>query len=145
LESVTDHSLDPVQRQVVVGSLVTPYVGSTPGTPVMFNLPNSLEVVRGLANTTTYTFTVSAVTQAGAGAPSSPSNAVTPLASLRQAGAQSPQASPGSRGASQQSPALSPPPPRTATLPRAGTSSGVQATNYPYLFVLRSPAQSCFA
>lgn len=61
---------------------VTPYVGTTaqPATTVTGNPPPLTATVNGLANGTTYTFTVTATNAAGSSPPSSPSNAVTPAA-----------------------------------------------------------------
>jgi Fibronectin type III domain/Putative Ig domain len=63
----------------VSGYVVTPYIGATAQPPV--DVGNVLStVVAGLANGTTYTFTVAATNSAGTGLSSPPSNAVTPIA-----------------------------------------------------------------
>ncbi len=61
----------------ITGYVVTPYTGSTAGTPVTVGDVTSA-AVDGLANGTRYTFTVRAVNAAGTGAASAASNAVTP-------------------------------------------------------------------
>lgn len=95
----------------VTGYVVTPYVnGVTPGTPVTFNQQNLMEVVFGLTNGVTYTFTVAAVNAAGPGLVSSPSNSVVPNASLRQPAAQGASSVPPRGTTVQSSPAPSPPP-----------------------------------
>jgi hypothetical protein len=59
---------------------VTPFIGSTPQTPVTVtgSPPATSTTVTGLTNGTSYTFTVSATNANGTGPASSPSNAVTP-------------------------------------------------------------------
>ena len=59
---------------------VTPFVGSTPQTPVTVsgNPPATSVTVGGLTNGTAYTFTVAATNAIGTGAPSAASSAVTP-------------------------------------------------------------------
>ncbi len=63
----------------ITGYAVTPYIGSTPQAPTVFNSPATVETVSGLTNATTYTFKVAAVNAVGTGAQSAPSNAVTPV------------------------------------------------------------------
>jgi hypothetical protein len=94
----------------ITGYVVTPYIGGVAGTPVTFMQPNLMEVVQGLTNGTTYTFTVKAVNAAGSGSESGHSNSATPDAALRQASAQGAASSPVPRGpASQSGSAPSPP------------------------------------
>jgi hypothetical protein len=63
----------------ITGYTVTPYVGSTAGTPVQVsNGSASSATVTGLTNGTAYTFTVSATNGVGTGPASGASNAVTP-------------------------------------------------------------------
>jgi hypothetical protein len=132
----------------ITGYLVTPYVGSTPQTPALFNLTNTLEVIFGLTNGTAYTFTVASIDHSGPGSPSGPSNAVTPLATLRQPAAQGPGSSPESRTAVPQSSPAPSPSPRVGSQhmvdPLASGSSSTPAPTNPmprlswtYLLVLR--------
>jgi hypothetical protein len=67
---------------IVTSYTVTPYTGSTAGTPVTVanNTPNASTTITGLTSGTTYTFTVSATNSVGTSAESAPSNAVTPQA-----------------------------------------------------------------
>jgi len=55
---------------------VTPYIGTTAGTPVPVSAPANSATVTGLANGTTYTFQVTATSSIGTGQPGT-SNAVT--------------------------------------------------------------------
>jgi Domain of unknown function (DUF4082)/Fibronectin type III domain/Bacterial Ig domain len=57
---------------------ITPYVGTTPQTPTTVAAPASSKTITGLTGGTSYTFTVTAINEGGAGPESSPSNAVTP-------------------------------------------------------------------
>jgi hypothetical protein len=62
----------------LTGYVVTPYVGAVAQTPVPFASTATTQVVTGLVNGTTYTFTVAATNSVGTGAESEPSNPVTP-------------------------------------------------------------------
>jgi hypothetical protein len=63
----------------ITGYTVTPYVGSTAGTPVQVSDGSATSAtVTGLTNGTGYTFTVSATNGVGTGPASAASNAVTP-------------------------------------------------------------------
>jgi hypothetical protein len=62
----------------ITGYTVTPYVGSTAQTPLEVGAGATSAIVKGLTNSTSYTFTVTASNTVGSGAPSSASNAVTP-------------------------------------------------------------------
>ncbi|RLK61715.1 fibronectin type III domain protein [Actinokineospora cianjurensis] len=62
----------------ITGYTVTPYIGSTPQTPVA--VTGTSAQVTGLTNGTSYTFRVTATNAIGTSAPSTPSNAVTPSA-----------------------------------------------------------------
>jgi hypothetical protein len=66
----------------ITGYTVTPYAGSTAGTPVDVGASTTSTRVTGLANNTAYTFTVKAKNGTGTGPESAASNAVTPLASI---------------------------------------------------------------
>ena len=91
--------------------VVTPFVnGVTPLPSVTFHQPNTLEIVVGLTNGVTYTFTVTAGNGLGWGPASGPSNSVTPDASLQPASTQSSPQSPGARGVNLSSPAPTPSP-----------------------------------
>ena len=61
----------------ITGYTVTPYVGSTAGTPVQVGASATSATITGLTNGTAYTFAVSATNSVGTGAPGT-SNAVTP-------------------------------------------------------------------
>ena len=61
----------------LTGYVITPYVGTTAQTPVHVGVVLT-DLVTGLVNRTTYTFTVSATDSVGTGTPSSHSGAVTP-------------------------------------------------------------------
>jgi hypothetical protein len=63
----------------VTGYVVTPYIGSEPQTPAIFDSASTSETVFGLHNGTTYTFTVAAVSALGTGPRSEPSGPATPL------------------------------------------------------------------
>ena len=67
---------------LITSYTVTPYAGSTAGTPVPVanQSPNESTTITGLTSGTTYTFTVSATNSVGTSAPSAHSNAVTPQA-----------------------------------------------------------------
>ncbi len=67
---------------IITSYTVTPYAGSTAGTPVTIanQSPNESTTITGLTSGTTYTFTVSATNSVGTSAASAPSNAVTPQA-----------------------------------------------------------------
>jgi titin len=62
----------------ITGYVVTPYIGAVAQSPVPFNSTATSQVVTGLTNGTTYTFTVAAVNGVGTGPESAASNAVTP-------------------------------------------------------------------
>jgi hypothetical protein len=66
----------------ITGYTVTPYVGGTAQTPttVSGSPPSPTATINGLANGTTYTFTVTATNAVGTGPASAASNAVTPIA-----------------------------------------------------------------
>jgi hypothetical protein len=65
----------------ITGYAVTPYVGGTAQDPHTFASPATSEVVGGLANGVTYSFTVTAINAVGSGPPSASSSPVTPVAS----------------------------------------------------------------
>jgi N,N-dimethylformamidase beta subunit-like protein/uncharacterized protein DUF4082/fibronectin type III domain protein/Big-like domain-containing protein len=62
----------------ITGYRITPYVGSSTQAATTVTAPASSASVTGLANGTTYTFTVAAISSAGPGAESAPSSPVTP-------------------------------------------------------------------
>jgi Domain of unknown function (DUF4082)/Fibronectin type III domain/Bacterial Ig domain len=62
----------------ITGYTVTPYVGTTAGTPVKVGASARSAIVTGLANGTSYTFEVSATNSIGTGPQSAASAAVTP-------------------------------------------------------------------
>lgn len=62
----------------ITGYTVTPYTGTTAGTPVQIGPSATSANVAGLANGTAYTFTVSATNATGSSQPSAASAAVTP-------------------------------------------------------------------
>jgi hypothetical protein len=57
---------------------VTPYIGNSPQPPITFDSTATTQVITGLTNGDTYTFTVAAINAVGIGAYSTASNAVTP-------------------------------------------------------------------
>ncbi len=59
---------------------ITPYIGTSAGTPVTVPATSSSKTLTGLTAGSTYTFVVTAVNEAGAGPDSAHSNAVTPTA-----------------------------------------------------------------
>jgi Domain of unknown function (DUF4082)/Fibronectin type III domain/Bacterial Ig domain len=61
----------------ITGYTVTPYIGSSAQTPLHVNGSETSAIITGLANGTSYTFTVAASNAVGEGSPSAPSNAVT--------------------------------------------------------------------
>lgn len=63
----------------VTGYTVTPFAGSTPGTPKTVTGPGTSTTVTGLTNGTAYTFVVTATNAVGTGAASAASVAVTPV------------------------------------------------------------------
>jgi hypothetical protein len=66
----------------ITGYTVTPFAGATAGTPVSVGASTTKTRVSGLSNGTAYTFKVAATNDAGTGAASGASNAVTPKASI---------------------------------------------------------------
>jgi hypothetical protein len=95
----------------IVAYRITPYANGQALAPVTFTQTNTTEVVGGLTDGVTYRFVVVAISTGGSGAPSAASNSVTPSPNLRPAAQQQQAASPPARsGATQASPAPSPPP-----------------------------------
>jgi hypothetical protein len=66
----------------ITGYTVTPFAGTTAGTPVSVDNSTTKTRVSGLTNGTAYTFKVAATNGAGTGPASGASNAVTPKASI---------------------------------------------------------------
>ena len=64
----------------ITGYRVTPYIAAVAQTPIVFASTATTQVVTGLDNAVTYTFTVQATNAAGHGAASGQSNSVTPIA-----------------------------------------------------------------
>jgi titin len=65
----------------VTGYRVTPFVGASAQTPVVFNSTATTQTVTGLVNLTAYTFRVAAINAAGTGADSNPSSLIVPAGS----------------------------------------------------------------
>jgi hypothetical protein len=66
----------------ITGYRITPYIGSTAQTPTQVGASATTATVSGLTNGTAYTFRVAAINAVGTGANSTPSNAVTPQATI---------------------------------------------------------------
>jgi hypothetical protein len=82
--SVTVSWTAPSSASTITSYTVTPFIGSTAGTPVtVTGTPAATSTtVSGLTNGTTYTFTVTATNASGTGAASAESNSATPESSL---------------------------------------------------------------
>ncbi len=63
----------------ITGYAVTPYIGATAQTPVVFSSTTTTQTVTGLTIGTTYTFRVAAINGVGTGAQSAASNQVVPF------------------------------------------------------------------
>ena len=63
----------------ITGYEVTPYIGATAQTPIVFSSPETTQSVTGLTIDTTYTFRVAAINGVGSGAQSDASNPVVPF------------------------------------------------------------------
>ena len=74
----------PASSSTITSYTVTPFVGSTAGTPVTVtgSPPATSTTLSGLTNGTTYTFKVSATNSAGTGPASAASNSATPESSI---------------------------------------------------------------
>jgi Domain of unknown function (DUF4082)/Fibronectin type III domain len=70
----------------ITGYTVTPFVGSTAQTPTQVGASTTGTRITGLTNNTSYTFTVTASNDGGAGAASAASSAVVPRASIFELG-----------------------------------------------------------
>jgi hypothetical protein len=82
--SVTVSWSAPSSSSALTSYTVTPFAGSTSGTPVTVSgsPPATSTTVSGLTNGTTYTFKVTATNSTGTGPASTPSNSATPESSL---------------------------------------------------------------
>jgi hypothetical protein len=118
--------------QPITGYTIT---GSPSGTATVYGTATS-GVVYGLANGTSYTFTVKAINVIGTGPPSPASNAVTPI---RRLVAQASPAPPAARsGVNQAPPAPTPQPPRVPTVaPMLAPREVWQPPSLPRGFFLR--------
>ncbi len=70
----------------ITGYRITPFIGSSPQTPVEVEPQQSSAVLKGLSNGTSYTFTVTASNAVGAGPPSLATAAVTPQETIFELG-----------------------------------------------------------